>query len=122
MKAITRYAREHRRNPTKAEAAFKKFLIGKIKFRTQRMYSFYIVDFLFPDKWAIVELDGSSHEGKELYDRKRDDFLANLGFDVLHYSNELSLKSPNTILRDILSLPDKPEPENILDLYGKSAY
>lgn len=89
MKKITKYAREHRRNPTKAEAELKRKLLNwKIRFRSQRPYSHYIVDFLIPEKLLIIEVDGKYHEKTQEYDLKRQTYLESLGFTVIRFTNE----------------------------------
>lgn len=125
MKKITKYAKENRKKPTKAERFFRKCLMkNKIKFRTQRMFDFYIVDFLIIDKRIIIELDGSSHIGKEEYDKKRDVYLTKKNFIVKHYSNEIALNNPEKIINFINQNPDieRPSPKDFSLLYGKSAY
>jgi len=73
-------------NPTKAELIFKNRLIDKqIPFQTQKIIQPYIVDFLIGK--TIIELDGSSHDGREEYDEKRTAFLNKLGYDVIRVKN-----------------------------------
>ncbi len=43
----------------------------------------YIVDFFIPELWLIFEIDGSSHDWREEYDRERDAFLIALWLQVL---------------------------------------
>jgi len=50
----------------------------------QKIIGNYIVDFYCAEKSTIIELDGSSHDGKEDYDKKRDDFFVSLGLRVIH--------------------------------------
>jgi hypothetical protein len=83
-------------NPTKAELIFKNRLIDKkIPFQTQKIIQPYIVDFLIGK--TIIELDGSSHDGREEYDEKRTAFLNKLGYSVIRIKNSeaetYSLKS-----------------------------
>ncbi len=47
----------------------------------------YIVDFFIAELGLVVEIDGSSHNGKEVYDIKRDEYLKSLGLQVLHYED-----------------------------------
>jgi len=123
MKTITKYARWNRKNPTPAELALKKHLLkAHIRFRTQRMFDFYIVDFLIPDRWLIIELDGDSHRGREEYDKKRNEYLTDKGFTLLHFPNEVAIKTPEIIEAQILLVPKKERPRPWWILYGRSAY
>ena len=60
--------------------------LNKLDFDRQKIIGNYIVDFYCAEKNAIIELDGSSHDGKEDYDRKRDEFFVSLGLSVIHIS------------------------------------
>ncbi|MDY7394470.1 endonuclease domain-containing protein [Aureibaculum sp. 2210JD6-5] len=51
----------------------------RIDFDRQRIIGNYIVDFYIKSLSLIIEIDGSSHMGKEDYDAKRQLFLENLG-------------------------------------------
>lgn len=83
-------ANKMRKNPTKAELEFKKRLIDKkIRFRFQQVIQPYIVDFLIGK--FVIEIDGSSHNGKELYDAKRTEYLNKKGYKVIRiYNSEVS--------------------------------
>jgi very-short-patch-repair endonuclease len=58
--------------------------LNKLDFDRQKIIGNYIVDFYCAEKSTIIELDGSSHDGKEDYDKKRDDFFVSLGLRVIH--------------------------------------
>jgi len=123
MKNITKYAKENRLKKTLAEKRlFVLLRQQKIKFRTQRMFDFYIVDFLIPNKWLIVEMDGKYHNNQKEYDNKRDDYLKNKGFNILRFKNEDVFTNPLFIINSILNIKDKPAPKNYQDLYGTSKY
>ena len=50
---------------------------------------FYIADFYIPNPHKIViEIDGSSHDGKEAYDARRDRYLEKRGCRIIHLRNE----------------------------------
>ncbi len=65
----------------------------KIDFDRQKVIGNYIVDFYVKRLRLIIEIDGSSHIGKELYDAEREMFLVSLGltmyripvFDIMQY-------------------------------------
>lgn len=60
-----------------------------IRFRRQQPIDPYIVDFYCSSAKLIIEADGGGHfyDDKIEYDEKRDDFLKNKGYTVLHFSN-----------------------------------
>ncbi len=59
----------------------KKFL--GLKFSRQIVIGNYIVDFLCRELGVVIEIDGSSHDTKEDYDKKRDEYLEELGLKVI---------------------------------------
>ena len=75
---------------------------GKFKgydFDRQKIIGNYIVDFFCTDCLVVIEIDGSSHNEKAEYDRKRTTFLESLGLsvirilaqDVLNHLNEVMI-------------------------------
>jgi hypothetical protein len=53
----------------------------------------YKVDICYPEKMICIELDGGSHgsEERKMQDRKKDQYLAGLGWRVYRVSNEKAL-------------------------------
>lgn len=80
----------------------------KIDFDRQKVIGNYIVDFYVKKLRLIVEIDGSSHIGKELYDAERERFLVSLGltmyrisvFDILHNMSWVIDALENFILKE----------------------
>ena len=105
MKKITRYAREHRKNPTRAEKELKRKLINwKIRFRSQRQFDYFIVDFLIPDRRLVIEVDGNYHDARADYDERRTVYLESLGLTVIRIRNEDVLNTDcEELRRTILS-------------------
>lgn len=60
----------------------KKFL--NLDFDRQRVIGNYIVDFFCAARGVVIEVDGLSHYGRELYDQRRDRYLQSLGLTVIH--------------------------------------
>ena len=58
-----------------------------IDFDRQRIIGSFIVDFYVKSLGLIIEIDGSSHNGKEEYDAMREEFLINLGLVVYRISD-----------------------------------
>lgn len=105
MKKITRYAREHRKNPTRAEKELKRKLLNwKIRFRSQRQFDYFIVDFLIPDRRLVIEVDGNYHDARADYDERRTVYLESLGLTVIRIRNEDVLNTDcEELRRTILS-------------------
>jgi len=53
-----------------------------IDFDRQRVIGNYIADFYVKKLGLVIEIDGSSHIGKEEYDKERSDYLISLGLRV----------------------------------------
>lgn len=58
-----------------------------IDFDRQRIIGSFIVDFYVKSLGLIIEIDGSSHNGKEEYDNMREAFLNDLGLHVYRISD-----------------------------------
>ena len=57
--------------------------LNGLDFDRQKIIGNYIVDFYCAEKTTVIEVDGSSHDGKQLEDRQRDQYLSNLGLTVI---------------------------------------
>jgi very-short-patch-repair endonuclease len=79
-------ARELRQAENLSEILFWKQLTKnqfyKIDFDRQRIIGNYIVDFYVKKLGLVVEIDGSSHDNKEEYDKVREEYLLSLGLKV----------------------------------------
>ena len=60
----------------------KQFL--ELDFHRQRIIGNYIVDFFCKKLNLIIEIDGSTHNDKIEYDKKREDYLMSLGLTLIH--------------------------------------
>ena len=72
-------------------------LLGK-DFDRQRIIGNYIVDFFCSECGVVIEIDGSSHDHKEEYDQEREDFLCDLGLQVIHISVEDIFNKLNAVV------------------------
>ncbi|MGB6229252.1 MAG: DUF559 domain-containing protein [Litorimonas sp.] len=92
QKDATKFARELRRNQTGPEerlwAELRNRRLGGFKFRRQAPLAGYTVDFLCASAKLIVEVDGTSHLGREEYDQQRTREIEKLGFNVVRLGNE----------------------------------
>jgi len=80
------YAKRLRKAGNLSEVLFwqqvnKKKFFG-IDFYRQKVIGSYIVDFYVPSLALVIEIDGSSHNGKECYDQYREEYLRSLGLTV----------------------------------------
>lgn len=58
-----------------------------IDFDRQRIIGNYIVDFYVKALGLVIEIDGSSHNDKEDYDIKREEFLKSVGLKIFRVSD-----------------------------------
>ena len=103
-KNLKQLARELRKNVTEAE----KLLWSKIRKKQfhglqcyrQKNIGNYIVDFYCPAVKLIIELDGSQHYSQEgiKKDNIRDNYLENLGFTVVRFTDREVLKNIEGVL------------------------
>ncbi len=71
----------------------------QIDFDRQIVIGNYIVDFYIKSLWLVIEIDGASHNNKEEYDFKREEFLKSLGLKVYRITvNDILKNMYNTKL------------------------
>ncbi|WP_210462299.1 endonuclease domain-containing protein [Rufibacter roseolus] len=91
-KKLKPLAKAHRAASTKAEIRLWCELLSKKKlgysFLRQRSIGNYIADFLCKELKLIIEVDGYSHNFKTEEDAVRDKELAELGYNVLRFTDE----------------------------------
>ena len=102
---LSGYARKNRQAGNLAEIVFwmqvhKKMFHG-LDFDRQKVIGNYIVDFFVKRFALVVEVDGGSHNGKEEYDRRRDQYLEGLGLKVFHTTDYDVLQHVNLVLDDL---------------------
>jgi very-short-patch-repair endonuclease len=80
--SLKQRAREMRNNSTKGEIKFWCELLRKnqtgYKFYRQKIFNHFIVDYYCAKLKLVIEIDGTSHDGKEKYDIKRERLLESL--------------------------------------------
>jgi very-short-patch-repair endonuclease len=101
------FARDQRREPTRAETVFWQAVRGRrfadLKFKRQMAIGPFVADFCCYEHRLIVELDGEPNmtdEARER-DRRRDGFLQREGYRVLRFPNERVLGNLEFVLREI---------------------
>ncbi len=105
-------AKANRKNPTETEAIlWENLRASKLdyKFRRQHPIENYITDFVCLDVWLIVEIDGGYHltEEQKESDKTRDNFLKEIGFTTLRFTNEEVLNNLAQILKKIKDTADE---------------
>jgi len=84
-------AREMRREMTPAEKHlwYDCLRLQPVRFRRQRPFGPFILDFFSPAIKLVVEVDGDSHciEKGTMYDMGRTSYLVGLGLTVLRFTN-----------------------------------
>ena len=103
-------ARRLRNNMTDAEwklwASLSRDQMG-VRFRRQTPIGRYIVDFVCFSPQLIIECDGGQHAIHPEYDKKRDAFLKELNFKVLHFWNHDILSNTDGVLTVIKNTIDE---------------
>ena len=67
----------------------------------------YKVDFGNPVLKLSIEADGQSHCSRRHLDAKKDHFLNGLGWQVLRFSNQMILESPDKVIMTVMSTISK---------------
>ncbi len=99
-------AKQMRKEPTEAEAAFWELVSGNgldVKFRRQHIIGDYIVDFVCLEKNLVVEIDGGYHddEQQQIDDNLRSKELKDYGFTILRLQNEEVIAAPQEVIRKV---------------------
>ncbi len=114
-KQILNYARELRKNQTKAEKFFwmqvRNRRFSGLKFNRQFIIehesrSYFIADFYCHQHKLIIEIDGEIHQQQVEYDRIRESILIEMGFTIIRIKNHEILNNWNDVekkLVDVLS-------------------
>jgi len=71
------------------------------QFNRQKPLGKFIADFYSKKLNLVIEIDGSSHEGKEQYDNDRDINLEKLDLHILHFSDLEVKKNIRNVLLQI---------------------
>lgn len=114
---IDHFAAQLSKSLTPFEMAFLRRLTmaNVTSFDFQVAIGFYIVDFVFPIKMLVIELDGACHKGREDYDRMRDEFLTRAGFTVWRVPNDEAASFPLGRIREFeRPLTSRPYAEALL--------
>ena len=117
--------RSLRRNQTEAERLLwqrlrKRDVLGH-KFRRQHRIGPYYVDFVCPNAWLVVELDGSQHLAHAEYDVTRSAYLCARRYRVLRFWNDEVLLHVDDVLDAIVAALRTPHPASLREAVPRSA-
>lgn len=109
--------RSLRRDQTEAEGLLWMQLRGRrlqgFKFRRQHRIGPYIADFVCPEGWLVIELDGSQHLAATDYDAARSRFLEERGYRVVRFWNSDVALRMTELLDTVLRVLRTPHPASL---------
>ena len=73
----------------------------QIDFDRQRVIGYFIVDFYIKGLSLIIEIDGSSHEHKQTYDKRREDYLEALGLKIYRISAQSVQYDLDAVMKEL---------------------
>ena len=98
-------ARDLRKARNYAEVHFWRYIKNRqfkgFSFDRQSIIGNYIADFYCAKRKVVIEIDGSSHDGKEGYDAKRDEYMRGLGLTIIRIQALDVLYNLDYVLRDL---------------------
>lgn len=106
-KKTLQFAKQNRKEATAAENTIWQEIrnrqIADCKFRRQHPIAGFIPDFVCLKKKLIIEIDGEYHSESEqiAFDKARENWLAEQGFTMLRFTNQMVNTALNTVLKDI---------------------
>jgi len=98
-------ARKLRNNSTLTEVILWKLIKNKalgVQFHRQVPLANYIIDFYCHELSLAIEIDGSSHDSKFLYDAHRQNKLESIGITIIRFTNSEIEKNNYTVVQSIL--------------------
>jgi len=104
-KRRTAIAQRLRKDQTTAESIVWRQLrrrqVNCRKWRRQQPIGPYVVDFCCQDALLIVEVDGDVHDGQEIRDSNRQEFLEDLGYRVMRVTNDDVFRNLDGVMQAI---------------------
>ena len=107
------FAKENRKYMTEAESALWKYLKGNNlghKFLRQHIIGDYIVYFVCRDTRLVIEVDGGYHSERTQQDDDavRQQWIEEMGYKVIRFSNEAILVDIKTTIDTIINYLSDP--------------
>ena len=106
---LKEFVKQNRANPTPAEEKMWELLrdrrLENFKFRRQHVIGKYIADFVCIPQKLVIEIDGLIHQLPENKDSDeiRTQWLENIGFRVIRFTNEEVFNNTENVLQKILN-------------------
>ncbi|MEI6426037.1 MAG: DUF559 domain-containing protein [Candidatus Absconditabacteria bacterium] len=99
-------ARKMRREMTIAESKMRFTILNSrprgYKFIRQKRIKGFILDFYCSKLLLCIEIDGSSHNNKQEYDKQRTDILQKQGIITVRYTNQQVINTISEVFDDLL--------------------
>ena len=100
------WSRENRKQSTEAETLlWEELRNNKIGFKVRRQHCIdnFIIDFAFLNEKVLIEIDGSYHDEleQEKYDVARTEYLTELGYKLIRFTNEEIVNDINAVVEKI---------------------
>lgn len=87
--------------------SLRKKQIHGVRFLRQYSINHFVIDFYAPKINLAIEVDGSSHIGKEEYDSKRQKYIESLGIEVFRFTDEQVFGNVNKVIAQIEKIVSK---------------
>jgi len=104
-KNLKQRSRDLRNGSTLGEIILWKHLRARqmmgFQFNRQKPLGKFVVDFYCKSLYLVIEVDGSSHDGREEYDRDREIDLQKLGLTILRFPDRDVRKNIRGVLKAI---------------------
>jgi very-short-patch-repair endonuclease len=110
---LKEHAKELRKNATFTERLLWKYLragqLNGYRFLRQNPIDEFIVDFYCKRLRLVIEIDGVTHNEKQIYDKRRENRLKELGFTVLRLDGYYILENITGVLDLIMNCIEEIE-------------
>ncbi len=97
--------RKLRNNPTYTEKilwnSLRRRQICDVRFLRQYSVNCFVIDFYAPKIKLAIEVDGSSHIGKEAYDKSRQEYIEDFGIEFIRFANKDVIGNMNRVVAQI---------------------
>ncbi len=94
-----------RRNLTPAEKIMWQLLRDRrfkdFKFRRDHPVDRFLVDFCCPKAALIIEVDGPVHDHQKEEDQKRQEYLTEMGYHVIRFTNDQVIQHLDDVLTEV---------------------
>jgi len=100
-------AKKFRKNMTSAEQIFWEHVRNRrypgYRFRRQQIIDGFIVDFYCSKLKLAIEIDGTVHDDRKEYDKKRDEILERHDIKIMRFTNDEVINDIHKVMLEIFS-------------------